>query len=230
MAITKSTVTSMQALAEWLQANAVPEYFASVSIDAKTITGSDANGNPLMVYSVTNHSFSIYKTSGGNAETFTIATSSYSNAEPTTDNPAIAAKCGGGLMVLINREYSGSASGWYCLNFIITKTNNDITAVIAGTYKDADKTGASVTSSTTNIHSVALGDATDAAKTHSFTVSAENQTQFVSFTTYAKPDTTSFTPNAFYMPVGEYYDWSYGKFTAGGDTYITNGYWAIKDA
>ena len=230
MAITKSGVKSMQALAEWLQANAVPEYFASVSIDAKTITCSDANGNPLMVYSVTNHSFSIYKTSGGNAETFTIATSNYSDAEPTTDYPAIVAKCGGGLMVLINCAYSGSAPGWYCLNFIITKTNNDITAVIAGTYKGSNKAGANATVSTTNIHSVALGDAEDATKTRTFYPSAQNQTQFASFTTYAKPDTTSYTPNAFYMLVGEYYDWYYGKFTAGGDTYITNGYWAIKDA
>lgn len=238
MSIIRNNITSMQVLASWLQANAVPEYFASIAIDANNqiITCKDANNNTLMEYNINAKTFSIYKSSD-NAETFNIAKSNYECAEPNSDVPTIAAKCSGGIMILISNINEGSAKGWYLLNIIITKTNNNKTAIIAGTYyyeNTTIDTGTRIIAngiaSKSGVHAAAWGDETSETRTISFNSSAQNQTQFVSFTTYAQPDSTSYTPNAFYMPVGEFYTTIYGKFESHGAMYITNGYWAIKDA
>ena len=231
--VAQTTVSSMQALAAWISENAVPEYFASVTFDNGVITCKDAENHPLMEYDSDNGSFSIYKTTGGSAEMFTTDT----RVVPSAGSPAVAAKCGGGLMVLVNVSVSSSGSGWYCLNFIITKNNHDVTAVIAGYYynpndagKEAGKQAANSTASRSGIHAVALGDDTSAAKTFTFTAHTRYQTQLVPFTTYAKPDEKSYTPTAFYLPCGQYYSIGFGKFQEGEKLYITNGYWAIEDA
>jgi hypothetical protein len=228
----------MQVLASWLQATAVPEYFASVSIDANNqiITCKDANNNTLMEYNIYSKTFSIYKSSDI-AETFNIAKSAYACAEPNSDTPTIAVKCNGGIMILISNINEGSAKGWYLLNIIITKTNNGKTAIIAGTYYYENTTIdagtriiANSIASKSGVHAVAWGDETSESKTLSFYPSSQNQTQFISFTTYSQPDLTSYTPKAFYLPVCEFYTTIYGKFESNGVVYITNGYWAIKDA
>ena len=206
MAIEKIIVSGRAAVATWLNANAT-EYFASYTMNGNTMTAKDAQNNDRLVWDGSN--VKIYKS----ATVFDTKTADTASAGTYT-----IAKCNGGILIIAGPQSSHEMS------LILTKTNNDVTAVIVGSYSNRE------TALKSSICAAAWGDAEDATKTRSFSPDSQNQTQFVSFTTYAKPDTTSYTPNAFYMPVGEYYDWSYGKFTAGGDTYITNGYWAIKDA
>lgn len=207
MAIEKIIVSGRANVASWLNANAT-EYFASYTMDGNKMIAKDAQNNVMLEWDGSN--VKIYKS----ATVFDTKAADTSSAGTYTIS-----KCSGGIMVIAGSESVNEMS------LILTKTNNDVTAVIVGS-----GTGNRENALTRDICAAAWGDAEDATKTRTFYPSAQNQTQFASFTTYAKPDTTSYTPNAYYMPVGEYYDWSYGKFTAGGDTYITNGYWAIKDA
>lgn len=215
MAITKSTFTTIQQLADWLSANAVPEYCASVYLDT-TDTGTfgiylrDENDDNLFRIGWNTNGngfggFTLYKTAGGSS-----VGNFPSSVYAITPN-GIAAKCGGGILIQITST----------IQCIITKTNNNKFAAITSACNPA---------SITTLFSVALGDASDDNKTIQFHTSPQNQTQLISFTTYAQAETVSYTPNAFYMPVGEYYNLDYGKFEAGGSTYITNGFWAIKDA
>lgn len=209
MAITKTNVYGYNALRTWLNANACPDYFASVSTSNYSIYAIDSSNHTLFTFATTNAK--IYKSESVYQEICWSSGMSYDSQVFTC------VKCDGGILVLSTS--SGSA---FC--FIITKTQSGTTAVICSMWDTRS------TALTQNIAAVAWGDATDASKTLTFTSSVQNQTQFVPFTTYAQPDTVSYTPDAFYMPVGEYYDWTYGKFSDGTSTYITNGYWAIKDA
>lgn len=205
MAIEKIIVSWRVNVASWLNANAT-EYFASYTMNGNTMIAKDAQNNVMLEWDGSN--VKIYKS----ATVFDTKTADTASAGTYTIS-----KCNGGIMVIAGSESS------HDMSFIITKTNNDVTAVIVGSYSNH------ATAMTSNIYAAAWGDAEDSTKKLTFTPVSQNQTQFVSFTTYAKPDTISYTPNAFYMPVGEYYSLNYGKFTAGGETYITNGYWAIKD-
>ena len=207
MAIEKIIVSGRANVASWLNANAT-EYFASYTMDGNTMIAKDAQNNVMLEWDGSN--VKIYKS----ATVFDTKTADTASAGTYT-----IAKCNGGIMVIAGSESSHEMS------LILTKTNNDVTAVIVGSGTSNRKNAL-----TNSICAAAWGDAEDATKTRWFDTSAENQTQFVSFTTYAKPDTTSYTPKAFYLPDGQYYDLEYGKFIVNGKLYITNGYWAIEDA
>lgn len=214
MAIAKTTVTGFAALAAWLTANACPAYFAQITTSAtqgqENLRMLDTDGN--VRFNLVLRGAYIFKSANVNEEIlWTNYAMSYSSQTFTC------AKCGGGIIVMTN--YS---NGVVC--FIITKTKDNETAVICSAH------GAYGTVLAQNVHAVAWGDETDASKLLTFTASSQNQTQLVPFTTYAKAGTVRYTPNAFYVPVGEYYSIGYGKFSDGTFTYITNGYWAIKDA
>lgn len=205
MAIEKIIVSGRENVASWLNANA-SDFFASVTMDGYALVARDTQNNVVLNWD--SSQVTIYKSTAV-SDSLTVDTSM--NGKYTI------AKCSGGILII-----SGT-SNTHHLNFIITKTNNDVTAVIAGGNYNL------VTALTQSIIAAAWGDAEDATKTRTFTPSAQNQTQFVSFTTYAKPDTTSYTPNAFYLPDGQYYSLEYGKIIVNGKIYITNGYWAILD-
>jgi hypothetical protein len=212
MAISRTNVNDLHELADWLSAYAVPAYFASVEYSSNCITCKDADGHTRMTYSP--DQFAIYKRTGV-SELFTLNGFQY----PSVSYPAVAASCGGGLMVIVARVSPAAY-----LDIIITRTDSGETAVIVGSSSQSRDSALR-----SGIHAVSWGDAYDTLKTLTFSASAQNQTQLVPFTTYAEYSRISYTPNAFYMPVGEYYSLTYGKFNAGDDTYITNGYWAIKD-
>lgn len=207
MAIEKITVSGRAAVATWLNANAT-EYFASYTMNGNTMIAKDAQNNVMLEWD--GSSVKIYKS----ATVFDTK-----SADTATAGTYTISKCNGGIMVIAGSESSHEMS------LILTKTNNDVTAVIVGS-GTSNRTNAL----TQSIIAAAWGDAEDATKTRWFYTSAENQTQFVSFTTYAKPDTVSYTPKAFYLPDGQYYDLEYGKIIVNGKLYITNGYWAIEDA
>ena len=207
MAIEKIIVSGRANVAGWLNANAT-EYFASYTMNGNTMIAKDAQNNVMLEWD--GSSVKIYKS----ATVFDTK-----SADTATAGTYTISKCNGGIMVIAGSESSHEMS------LILTKTNNDVTAVIVGS-GTSNRTNAL----TQSIIAAAWGDAEDATKTRWFYTSAENQTQFVSFTTYAKPDTVSYTPKAFYLPDGQYYDLEYGKFIVNGKLYITNGYWAIEDA
>ena len=215
MAITKATITGMADLAAWLSENACPDYFDRVTWANSCLTCADADGNTLFSWSSSD--YAVYKVPGGSAE----IGNACSGDMISVNHPATAAKCGGGILITLHYTSSGYT---YFAHIVFTRTNSGQLAVIAVMAPDGSNGAA-----WSNIHSAAIGDAADTAKLISFTPSAQNQTLLVPFTTYAKPDTVSYTPHAFYMPVGEYYGIGYGKFTAGGETYITNGCWAVRD-
>lgn len=207
MAIEKIIVSGRANVASWLNANAT-EYFASYTMNGSLMIAKDAQNNVMLEWG--GDDVKIYKS----ATVFDTK-----SANTATAGTYTISKCNGGIMVIAGSESSNEMS------LILTKTNNDVTAVIVGS-----GTSNRANALTQSIIAAAWGDAEDATKTRTFYPSAQNQTQFVSFTTYAKPDTTSYTPNAFYLPDGQYYSLEYGKFIVNGKLYITNGYWAIEDA
>lgn len=209
MAIVKTTVTSMTALGTWLAENA-PEYGTWSNPDVSTLI-LEANDKQRFIW---NASLIRLRKSTSTFEDITV--SQYDS--PNYSGDTIVAKCSGGLM--IRRSTSNGFA-----HIIFTKTNNNELAIIC-----VVKNNQSSANIYSNIHSVAYGDATDATKTISFSPTSQNQTQFVPFTTYAVADATSYTPNAYYLPTTQYASIGYGKISDGVNNYITNGYWAIKDA
>lgn len=206
MAIEKIIVSGRANVASWLNANAT-EYFASYTMDGNKMIAKDAQNNVMLEWD------------GSNVKIYKSATVFDTKAADTSSTGTYTiSKCSGGIMVIAGSESVNEMS------LILTKTNNDVTAVIVGS-----GTGNRENALTRDICAAAWGDAEDATKTRTFYPSAQNQTQFASFTTYSKPDTVSYTPKAFYLPAGQYYDLEYGKFIANGKLYITNGYWAIID-
>lgn len=206
MAIEKIIVSGRANVASWLNANAT-EYFASYTMDSNKMIAKDAQNNVMLEWDGSN--VKIYKS----ATVFDTKAADTASAGTYTIS-----KCNGGIMVIAGSDSSHEMS------LILTKTNNDVTAVIVGS-----GTSNRATALTNSICAAAWGDAEDSTKTFWFYPSAQNQTQFVSFTTYSKPDTVSYTPKAFYLPDGQYYDLEYGKIIVNGKLYITNGYWAILD-
>ena len=209
MAIVKTTVTSMTALGTWLAANA-SEYGTWSNPDVSTLV-LEANDLQRFIWNA-----SLIRLRKSTSTFEDITASQYDS--PNYSGDTIVAKCSGGLM--ITRSVSNGFA-----HIIFTKTNNNELAIIC-----VVKNGSSTSYVYKDIHSVAYGDATDASKLISFTPTSQNQTQFVPFTTYAVADTTSYTPNAYYLPTTQYAFIGYGKISDGVNNYITNGYWAIKDA
>ena len=207
MAIVKVTVSGRSGVASWLNANAA-EYFVSVTYSSQNYTLTAKDLNNRTVFTLNSTGINIYKSAS-------VYDSMSFSTESSGDYTIV--KCGGGILIMTSGTHTNVA------HIIITKTNDGTVAVIAG--------GASARANalTQNIRAAAWGDAEDATKTLTFTPSAQNQTRLIEFMTYAAPDTVRYTPTAFYMPVGENYDVSYGKFTVDGRVYITNGYWAIED-
>ena len=64
---------------------------------------------------------------------------------------------------------------------------------------------------------------------NTYTAKAGEQTLLCPFCTNANLGEPSYTPNAFWIPFGQYYSMGYGTLAMNGVTYLTNGYWCIKD-
>ena len=65
--------------------------------------------------------------------------------------------------------------------------------------------------------------------TTTFAPEAAQQTCMTPFITNADIGDVSYTPNARYLTAHSSYASGIGKMLLGTDTWITNGYWAIKD-
>ena len=202
-------------LMNFLKTYGYPDFIGDVTLNSNGLFIYDTDGN-LFVKLIPSNKCYIYKTSDSSSEDESFSSQFWYRSD--MPNP-YAAKCDGGIMFFT--RLSGTQHG----GFIITKNQKGKIAVIVS----SDDKPKDVTL-TTDVHAVAFGDNTGAVKTRTFSASSQNQTQFVPFTTYANQNEISYTPNAYFMPVGEYYDLNGGKFRSGNYVYVTNGYWAIKDA
>lgn len=117
----------------------------------------------------------------------------------------------------------------YFGTLLITKTNNGKTAFVFS---------AGINNSTahclTYLHALAWGDdpSTTSADYNQITRTTKKQTMIVPFLTNPIIGVSSYTPNAGYFltiqsTIGNA---AYGTVIIDGVTYLTNGYWAIKDA
>ena len=213
MAIKRASLNGAVAVATWLNANATA-FFSSVTCEGSgssaTVKMYDKDNNE--VFRSYSQYCQAYRASGNYIQSSAIM----STADRFANSEVIL--CDNGFILVSNP--SGS-SHWALL---ISQTNNGKLAII---FSDAAAT--SYTPYTTDIQHVALGDSTTIATKTSFTREVQQQTSFATFCTNADAGVPSYTPKAFYMPVSQVYGNGMGKFIIGTDTYITNGYWAIKD-
>ena len=118
----------------------------------------------------------------------------------------------------------------YSIAFLFAKTNAGTTAIMIGN----DSGTAHPQAATTTFRRAAWGDAQHSTEQlTAFTPNYGFQTQLVPFCTDATFGATSFTPNAFYMPMyrnSGVQQTAVDQFAANGDTYICYNAWAIRDA
>lgn len=212
MAIKRAQLASRDALAAWLQANAVPSLFKSVTYESSVIECYDDNDN-LVLEIGSNGSIYAYRAEDN-------AISMVPDYTGIGANAIDLIACDNGFM--IENLYYTSKTGKIVL--LVSKTNNGVPAVIFS-YLYNDKTKPYYTA----IKHVAFGDSETIATTTTFTPESGQQTKISVFCTNAEIGTTSYTPNAGYLPMHTMYASGIGKFILGADTYITNGYWCIKD-
>lgn len=209
MAITRTVINNdYSALQSFLQSSGL---FGSVELGENTVTMKDGDGNILSVIS----------DNSGSAQITAYADVSNSASGDYSINGHIqyAYKCSNGILLRIFNPNSGNMQ-WKA-TILITKTNNNKIAYIFS------KVLLNTTSNLTNYYCVAWGD--DGTSDFTFTAKEAEQTLMCPFCTNANMGEQSYTPNAFWLPFGQYYNMGYGTLTMNGVTYLTNGYWCIKD-
>lgn len=219
MAVTRAQVANVEALAAWMQENAVPNIFKSVTIDSSNnITATDDEDNVcLYIKNGYGGHFRVYS-----GESSYVSIGMQFVVARSTASDVIG--CDNGFM--LSGKVEDSSLNQKNFAFLCTKTNNGKPAIIF--QSDLSKSGANVYTQT--LHHIAFGDTTSTSlyTTTTFTPEDTNQTELVPFLTNADLLTVSYCPNAFYIPSGQYYNAGMGLFEMEESAYITNGYWAIK--
>jgi hypothetical protein len=224
MAISKvDSLASWAEIIAWMQSNLVPDFLQSVSVDEtdNTLLNCVGIGGQLLLQ---------MKMSGTkNLAACYICYSDDSNTSiaPTQTGNTFrwAAVCSNGA--LMRFSYKGGdnvTSGSYTFALLFTKNNlNKSTVVVTSPAnaapKDDMKGGVYVAAEGDNPGTVRL----------TFTPRQMDQTQLIEFASTPVQNVVSYTPNAFYIQCGNYYDNQYTNFISNSATYITNGCWAIKD-
>ena len=220
MAITRAQVATVEALAAWMQENAVPSVFNAVTFSDSVLTATDADNNVvLQINGGTGSSNTAYFRAFRASENYLELKG---NRLPRDGYIQIIG-CDNGLLIDSNMTDSSGYNRRFAALF--TKTNNSNTAIIFPSALSATSNA----QYTTALNHVAFGDSATLATTTTFTPESGQQTKLSVFCTTADIGTTSYTPNAGYLPMHTMYASGLGKFILGADTYITNGYWCIKD-
>ena len=221
MAIVRTNVNSLADFVAWMQQNAVPGIFKSVTYDSgtNTATATDEDDNVVLeIVSDSGGHFRAYRSDESYLEIGLIEFPS-TNAEESRVMQIIS--CDNGFIV----DMKIKTSSFYAIPFafLISKTNSGKVAVVWPSevkytenqqYKNA-------------LQHVAYGDNTTLATTTTFNPEAGQQTSLVCFKTNADIGDISYTPNAYYMDFCQNYTSGIGKFVMSGRTFITNGYWCI---
>lgn len=214
MAITRAQVTGFQALASWLSENATA-IFGSVTYTSNNVIATDKDGNTAfaLMYNDNYPLIRAYRSASSYIDSEYIV-----GAFNATFNLIM---CDNGIIIDFSYYFNGNCKG----AILIAKTNNDKLAIIFS------RGGSGVTTDYAykQLKHVALGDSTTMSTTTTFTPESGYQTSLVPFSTNADVGEVSYTPNAYWIAMSANYSMGIGKFRMGGDTFISNGYWAIKD-
>lgn len=219
MAISRAKLGSNSDFLAWLQANAVPNIFASVSMrgDGSTVQALDDDGN--VVFLMQSGQFVAYV--NDNVQK-TYSNGGYQLITSSGDDKwSDIIGCDNGFIL----EAKTGVDKRYLLVLMCAKTNNGKVAVV---YASGD-TSSRTTVLRSSIHHIARGDNPSLETTTSFSSESAAQTVLTPFATNANIGDVSYTPDAFYMPMHSAYSAGLGKFSLGSDIFITNGYWAIRD-
>lgn len=209
MSIIKDYLNSgdLNDLKNWMDEHLVPQYFASVTYANSTITCKDADNNILLTISST---FVVTMYASGTLS------KAISDPNAAFNRITYCALSTYGCII----EYVGSYVGAIG-TILISKTNNNITAVVCS---------AGLSKSALGTYTCIVWGDTDPLGTFACTpITTAQQTQIMPFLSSAPYGTVSYTPNAFLIPIGQYYDMGIGQLTINGNIYLCNGYWAIKD-
>lgn len=218
MSITRAKLGSNSDFLAWLQANAVPNIFASVSMrgDGSTVQALDDDGNVVFLMQpgkfVAYVNDNVQKTYNNGYELITSS---------GDDKWSDIIGCDNGFIL----EAKTGVDKRYLLVLMCAKTNNGKVAVV---YASGD-TSSRTTVLRSSIHHIARGDNPSLETTTSFSSESGNQTVITPFITNADVGGKSYTPSAGYMPAHSNYGSGLNKFLLGADMYITNGYWCVKD-
>lgn len=188
----------------------------TATLSGDTITLTDSSNNTLCTITQTQtsygaeYAFEVF----ANASLSSTATYNYSY-----NTLLYAWKCSGGIMLDFR------ASNYeYHYPFYITKTNNGGTAFV---FTKATYFGDN-SCLYTSIACIAWGDI-GALSTYTFSPAPKRQAIICPMPTNNAYGAPSFTQDAGFMPFNTNYNMGYGKLTDDGTTYLTNGYWCIKD-
>lgn len=212
MASVRARVTGVENLAAWLNENAT-HLLQKVEKDASEDVwhGYDLDGKKI--FYLKSGEFAAYRTDGGDE----IKSTLIGMFIGTND----IAMCDNGIIV--SADFPNQGYGTRYFSVLISKTNNGRLACVFSTGSSA------TTILYTNVQHVAIGDSTTMSTTTTFTPEAGQQTCLVPFATNANIGDTSYTQDAFYISMSPNYAMGIGKFMMGADTYISNGYWAIRE-
>lgn len=218
MSITQTYLnTSISELKTFL-GTLVPNYFASVEYTDNTNTGvtcKDSDGNTIFTVAVDNGSWTY--TAYADSQNFVSKTSSYAK-------PVYGYVCNNGAMIVCANNTISDATGIRG-SVVVSKTNNNKTGfIISGALSS------SASDLYNNFVTGVWGDVTPLTSTYSYSSGVTNhtQTQMFPFVTHCALGEKSYFPNAFFIPVAQTRV-VFGELVADGVSYVTNGYWAIKD-
>lgn len=221
MSIVRAQVANISELAAWMQENAVPNIFKSVTYESSVLTATDNEDNTVL---------EINGGTGAASSGFFRAYRAENNSLGFALNlfPIIAQisiiGCDNGFIFEANvRNSSGAERLFACL---VSKTNNGKAAIVFPSTPPS--TSSSPQQRTTGLHHVAFGDSATMSTTTTFTPENAQQTTLCPFGTNADVGTASYTTDAYYMPMGQNYNSGMAQFSIGNDHFITNGYWAIR--
>ena len=220
MAITRAQVANISELAAWMQENAVPNIFKAVTYADSVLTATDADDNVVLKING--------GTGAGNSAYFRAyrAADNYiglnGNKLPTSGYIQIIG-CDNGFII----DSSMTDGSGYERRFaaLFSATNNNKTAIVFPVALSATANA----QYSSGLNHVAFGDSATMSTTTTFTPEAAQQTCMTPFITNADVGDVSYTPNARYLTAHSSYASGIGKMLLGTDTWITNGYWCIKD-
>ena len=218
MAITQTYLNTSIAELKTFLGTLVPDYFASVEYTDNNNTGitcKDSDGNTIFTVAVDNGSWTY--TAYADSENFVSKTSSYAK-------PVYGYVCNNGAMIVCANNAISDATGIRG-SVVISKTNNDKTGfIISGALSS------SASDLYNNVVTGVWGDVIPLTSNYSYSSGVTNhtQTQMFPFVTHCALGEKSYFPNAFFIPVAQTRT-VFGELVADGVSYVTNGYWAIKD-
>ena len=219
MSITQTYLNTSIAELKTFLGTLVPDYFASVEYTDNNNTGitcKDDDSNTIFTVAVDNGSWTY--TAYADSENYVSKTSSYAK-------PVYGYVCNNGAMIVCAVNAISDATGIRG-SVVISKTNNNKTGFVIA----ASSSASALTDLYNNVVTGVWGDVIPLTSNYSYSSGVTNhtQTQMFPFVTHCALGEKSYFPNAFFIPVAQTRA-VFGELVADGISYVTNGYWAIKD-